>query len=164
MVDSLGSGTSRLSWYSLTLFWVCWSAFGDLGPVVGGKGATASAWRLEIDGDETAVCGTCHLITKLIAKHFIRNNTYRYLHNPAQHKSVDTEMLRLQVGIKPAQFSWLHAPVRKNTRCQVYIQMARAVVDACVFCMRPKYRWGYRAMGGDEVEYNRENGRHITFD
>ena len=59
MVDSLGSETSRVSWYSLTLFWVFWSAFGDLGPVVGGKGATASAWRLEIDGDETT--GVCNL-------------------------------------------------------------------------------------------------------
>lgn len=49
MVDNLGSETSRSIWYSLTLFRVCWSAFGGLGPVVGGKGATASAERLGID-------------------------------------------------------------------------------------------------------------------
>lgn len=49
MVDNLGSETYRSS---LTLFRVCWSAFGGLGPVVGGKGATASAERLGIaDGD-----------------------------------------------------------------------------------------------------------------
>lgn len=52
MVDKLGSETSRSIWYSLTLFRVCWSAFAGLGPVVGGKGATASAERLGIaDGD-----------------------------------------------------------------------------------------------------------------
>lgn len=74
MVDSLGSGTSRLGWYSLTLFWVCWSAFGDLGPVVGGKGATASAWRLEIDGDETTSVWNILSETTLTAIYIIQRS------------------------------------------------------------------------------------------
>ena len=92
------------------------------------------------------MCATYDLMAQFIAKYFVvRNSAYHYPHNPAQRKSVNTEMLRQQVR---AHFSWLYAPVREECSLpgSIFRWRAQLLTHAYSGCGR-KYRWGYMAYG-----------------
>lgn len=104
------------------------------------------------------VCATYDLMAQFIAKYFVvRNSAYHYPHNSAQHKSVNTEILRQQVR---AHFSWLYAPVREECSLpgSIFRWRAQLLTHAYSGCGR-KYRWGYMAYGWVGMRWGKKNDR-----